>query len=115
MFCSHCGNEVNNDAVVCIHCGCSIASQKTSLKNENISNQNNISGLKIAAKILMIISTVIMGIYLIPLAWCIPMLSSYSNKIEKGEPISIGFKVCILIFVSLVAGILLLCDKENQQ
>ena len=24
MFCEKCGKEVNNDAVVCIHCGCSL-------------------------------------------------------------------------------------------
>ena len=30
MFCSKCGKEINDDAVVCIHCGCSV-NNKTSL------------------------------------------------------------------------------------
>ncbi|MBO6272096.1 TM2 domain-containing protein [bacterium] len=24
MYCSKCGNEIDNDAVVCVHCGCQI-------------------------------------------------------------------------------------------
>ena len=26
MFCTHCGKEVNDDAVVCVHCGCAVKS-----------------------------------------------------------------------------------------
>ncbi len=29
MFCKHCGKEVNENAVICVHCGCA-------LKNDNI-------------------------------------------------------------------------------
>ena len=24
MFCSHCGKEIDDDAVVCVHCGCAV-------------------------------------------------------------------------------------------
>ena len=72
-----------------------------------------VSGLATAAKVLMIISTVFMGLYIIPLAWCIPMTISYSKKLESGEPISTGFKVCTLLFVNLISGILMLCDKDQ--
>ena len=73
------------------------------------------SGMKTAAKVFMIIGTVAMGVagYLIPLAWCIPMTVSYFKKVKTGQPISTGFKVCSLLFVSLVGGILMLCDNEN--
>ncbi len=73
------------------------------------------SGLATAAKVLMIIGTIINGLtgYLIPLAWCIPMTVVYCNKLKSGEPIGTGFKVCSLLFVSLIGGILMLCDKEN--
>lgn len=37
----------------------------------------------------------------------------YFKKLKRGEPIGTAFKVCSLIFVSLVAGILMLCDKDN--
>lgn len=28
MFCPKCGKEVNNDAVICVHCGCSLEERK---------------------------------------------------------------------------------------
>lgn len=70
------------------------------------------TGMKKAAKILMIISTVLLGLYIIPLAWCIPMTVSYCNKVKAGQPVSTGFKVCCLLFVSVVGGILMLCDQD---
>lgn len=71
------------------------------------------SGLSVAAKVFMIISTVVYGLYIIPLAWCLPMTISYSKKIKNGEPVSTGFKVCTLLFVNLIADILMLCDNNN--
>ena len=35
MFCSKCGKEINDEAVVCIHCGCAIENKKVSLANSN--------------------------------------------------------------------------------
>ena len=73
------------------------------------------SGLITATKIFMIIGTVIMGItgFLVPLAWCIPMTVIYFKKIERGEPLSVAFKVCSLLFVSLLAGIFMFIDNEQ--
>ena len=28
MYCKNCGNEINPNAVVCIHCGCAVEQQK---------------------------------------------------------------------------------------
>ncbi|MGI6594970.1 MAG: hypothetical protein ACOX24_07880 [Christensenellales bacterium] len=71
------------------------------------------SSLKKIAKAFMIVGTVVMGLYLIPLIWCLPMTISYSKKIEKGEEVSAGFKICTLLFVNMVAGILMLADNEK--
>ena len=73
-----------------------------------------ISGLLIAAKVLMIISTVLLGFIIIPLAWTIPMTITYCKKLGKGEQIGIGFKICSLIFVSTIGGILMLCDTSQM-
>ncbi len=32
-FCSKCGKEINNDAVVCVHCGCSASNLNTPQDN----------------------------------------------------------------------------------
>ena len=103
-YCNHCGKEINDDAVICINCGCS--TQNNELKKSN--------SLQIAAQVFMIISTIYWGFFLIPLAWCIPMTVALSNKIKSGEQISTGFKVCILLFVNIISGILLLCDTNNK-
>ena len=36
MFCSKCGNEIANEAVVCIHCGCAVNSSTHATANEDI-------------------------------------------------------------------------------
>ena len=30
MFCSKCGKEINEEAVVCVHCGCAVENKKVS-------------------------------------------------------------------------------------
>lgn len=52
--------------------------------------------------------------YALPLAWCIPMTVSVHKKLSNKEPISVALKVCTLIFVNQISGILLLCMDENQ-
>ncbi len=38
----------------------------------------------------------------------------YCEKIKNKEPISLIFKICTLIFVSRIAGILMLCADELE-
>ncbi len=126
MYCKNCGHQVDDKAVVCIHCGClTDAGEKLNLSQHfqvptqeehnqtNMSTSNN-NTLGTIAKVFMIISCVFMGLYIIPLFWTIPMTVSLSNKLKNNEPISTGFKVCILLFVNTISGILLLCMKDNN-
>ena len=104
-YCTKCGNELIDEAVVCTKCGCAV-------NYNSIPDTNKKSELSTIAKIFMIIGTVMMGFYIIPLAWCIPMTISYCNKLKNGQQISTAFKVCCLLFVSLVGGVLMLCDNN---
>jgi len=70
--------------------------------------------LQTVALVFMILGCIATGWCLIPLIWTVPMTVSYNRKTKNGEPISVGFKVCALLFVNLIAGILMLCDSENQ-
>lgn len=108
-FCTHCGREIMEEAVVCPGCGCSVAAASVATAAPVAKS----SGLATAAKVFMVLGTIIMGIYLIPLAWCIPMTVTYFNKVKNNQPVGTGFKVCCLLFVSLLGGIFMLCDKEN--
>lgn len=70
--------------------------------------------MRLAAFVLCVICTVAMGFMIIPLAWCIPMTISV-YKYYKGETdLSIGFRICVLLFVSVISGILLLVDTETS-
>ena len=108
-YCSKCGAEMMDEAVFCVKCGCAV---ENSVIFRPASRK---SGAVTAAKVFMIIGTVLMALctYCIALAWCLPLTIIYFNKIKRGEPISTGFKVCSLLFVSMIAGILMLCDNNN--
>ena len=44
MFCSKCGKEINDEAVVCVHCGCATANYQQDNKQKEqpiIINNNN--------------------------------------------------------------------------
>lgn len=135
-YCIHCGNQILSEAVVCPKCGSSVGKNK-----RNISEADKSRVLKLAAKIFMLIavgSCIANGVgamlsstwfmlgggsfvishaifsSLIPLAWIVPMTMHYFKATKNNQPISIGFKVCSLIFVSFIAGILMLCDGNNK-
>ena len=70
--------------------------------------------LRLIAFILNIVSTVSVGWLLIPLAWMIPM-TVISYGIYKGtKKNTTAFGVCMLIFVNLVSGILLLVSTRDD-
>lgn len=102
-YCTHCGNQLIDEAICCTGCGCAV---------EPLTVQKGPSTLAIVAKIFMIISCVASGFSLIPLCWTIPMTIHYCNAIKNNEKVGVGFKVCSLLFVNVVAGILMLCDND---
>lgn len=102
-YCSHCGNEMIDEAYVCVKCGC---------RATNASDTSDI--IETVIKVFMIIGCVTYGVALIPLAWCIPMTVSVFRSFREKRPIGIGMKVCTLLFVNIVAGICLLCLDDNK-
>lgn len=106
-YCAHCGSEILDEAVMCPHCGCKVENEQQ--------NETN-STLAIVIKVFMILGTIAVGLatWLIGLAWCIPMTLSVNRKLDNHEPITTGFKVCVLLFVNLIAGILLLCMHDDN-
>lgn len=108
-YCQSCGAEVHENAVICTKCGCSVA-QNTPTPTADAGKD----GLAIAAKIFLILGCVAQGWLLIPLAWCLPITISICGKMKRGEAVGTGLKVCSLLFVNLIAGILLLCRSDEK-
>lgn len=67
-----------------------------------------------AAKVFMVIACISAGLALIPLCWMIPMTVHYFHAVRDKRHVGVGFKVCSLLFVNLLAGIFMLCAKEDQ-
>lgn len=111
-FCSKCGKEMVDEAVVCPSCGCSVENEKKAT-NENAANGGN-DGLAVAAKVFLILGCVAQGWLLLPLAWCLPITISICNKMKYNQPVGTGLKVCALLFVNLIGGILLLCRSDEK-
>ena len=78
-YCNKCGKEVNDYAVVCIHCGCSIRKPTTNIK----SNSNNVAirdNLILVSIIWMLLSKIYWEV--------VPMLGGQSLFYEIGYPIN---------------------------
>ena len=106
-FCQKCGKEIMDEAVICPGCGCSVT-------REVEKTDGGKDGLATAAKIFLILGCIAQGWMLLPLAWCLPITISACGKMKRGEPVGTGLKVCALLFVSLLGGILLLCRSDEK-
>lgn len=109
MFCKKCGKEIEEGVKFCPSCGESV--EETIVKAEVVGKEEH-STMKLIAFIFAIIATITSAAAIIPLCWTIPMTVSIYKAYENEKDLSTGFKVCTLIFLSLVSGILLLCDED---
>ncbi len=129
-YCTKCGAELFDDAVLCMKCGCAVESDAVEKKPAVVKCKG--TGLRTAAMVLMIVSVSIavvglilavalarsgLGVAFLPVgvlfAWQFPMLVYLMIKRKNNESIGVAFKVCTLIFVSVPAGIFLLCDSNE--
>ena len=120
-YCYNCDQQLKDDAKVCTWCGCEIGpkgktvrSLRNSFDTKNIIKYPIENGCTAWAKFFMVLGIIcdLFTMTPISLLWTIPMTVSYFSKIRNGEVLSVAFKVCSLLFVSGVAGILMLCDPE---
>ena len=111
-FCVKCGAELMDEAVICVKCGCYV--ENNAFSQSEVQNLPKKSGLSTAAKVFMVLGTIILSLWTfgIALAWCLPLTIIYFKKVNKGEPIGVGFKICSLLFVSQLGGFLMLCDNK---
>ena len=115
MYCTNCGQKLNENDKFCTNCGAKILNYTNVNSNYNQnSNVQTDKGLSTIIKVFLIIGCVASGSLLIPLIWTIPMTVTYFNASKNGTPVSLGFKICTLIFVSQIAGILMLLEKDQK-
>ena len=110
-YCTYCGNEMHDDAVICVKCGREVRKLTQPVNTDYVRSKDDTMATVI--KVFMIIGCVSMGGFLLPLAWCIPMTISVWKKLDNHEPIGMGLKICSLLFVNLIAGICMLCMSDD--
>lgn len=106
-FCQKCGKEILDETVICPGCGCDVS-------RSDAKTNGGSDGLAVASKIFLILGCIAQGWMLIPLAWCLPITISVCGRMKRGEEVGTGLKVCSLLFVSLIGGILLLCRSDKK-
>jgi len=144
-YCSHCGSQLKEGADFCVNCGCRAtpepSNQAKSVNKDKILTMIAQVFMVMTCAEVGIIALVFIGlanlvgmvsvysaefffviffitlafVSLVPLAWCIPMTVYLFKSAKENKPVSMTYKICTLIFVNIVAGILLLCRKESDE
>lgn len=110
-FCQKCGHEIMDGETVCPNCGATVGGQAP--VKATPAPQVGLTTIELVAFVFMIIGTIAMAFAIIPLVWCIPMTIHAKKAMDDHQKIGVGFKVCTLLFVSLIGGILLLVRDES--
>ncbi len=113
-YCPKCGSEVDDSNVYCPKCGTRIDGVVEEVVDPQPEYNETSRALRMVAFVFMIIGTISTGIFLLPLIWCIPMTVYYYHAYTENRHVGIAFKVCALLFVNLIAGILMLVDEAYQ-
>lgn len=110
-FCQKCGHEIMDGETACPNCGAPVGGQAP--VKATPAPQVGLTTIELVAFVFMIIGTIAMAFAIIPLVWCIPMTIHAKKAMDDHQKIGVGFKVCTLLFVSLIGGILLLVRDES--
>ena len=116
-YCTHCGAQIDDDAFYCPKCG-SLCNKRFSPESEQSvpgSIKSRDKDLMTVAYIFCLISTIFWGFLIIPLLWMVPLTASLRHKINNVKPIGVAFKVIIILFVSFIAGIILLIGDSSDE
>ena len=125
-YCTKCGAQLMDEAMICLKCGCATGAMRLPT-----AEKKRMTGLQIAATVFMCINLfayvfLIIGLailitpwlyvlYIIPFGVMVPPMIIFESKVKQGQMIGVGLKVCILLLVSLIAGILLLCERDENE
>ncbi len=111
MFCPNCGNQIDERANYCPHCGrCFNAPPPMPSGYYPPTHAQPKSHWFL--KLLMVLSCIFGFLSIIGWIWILPMTIHLFNKIERRERLSTAFKVCTILFVSVLAGIIMACSDD---
>jgi uncharacterized membrane protein YvbJ len=110
-YCKNCGAEMGDNDVFCGKCGTRVdgGPVSTSVPATVSSGDETMATI---IKVFLVLGCIVAGFTIIALAWYIPMTVSIFHSLNEHRKVSVGMKVCTLIFIGVVPGILLLCSDN---
>lgn len=126
-YCPSCGQPLEDGAAFCAECGRPVDPASPGGSGYGAAGAPNTAyngyyapaqvpykktTIQIIAEVFMILGIISSCWLLIPLAWTIPMTVAVFRRHKRHDHIGTGLKVCTLLFVNLIAGIILLCDND---
>ena len=109
-YCTKCGYQLDLKAKICDNCGCKTDDIKN---NQSSTSSSNNSSIRTVANIFVIIGAIVRCVYIVPILWAVPLTIAYFKKNNKNEKIGTGFKIAILLLVSVIGGAILLIEEDN--
>lgn len=94
MYCNHCGKEVDNKAVVCIHCGCSLEKEMKTRPEDKEAK----TGIGVVCGLFLGLIGLIIGVL------CYKEGTIARKTFMKGWGIAFGISVVAGIIVGAVYG-----------
>lgn len=85
MFCSNCGKEINDNAVICIHCGCLTSAANKVPANEDNTTTGIASPKATNALVYSILGLVLCWIPLVGLVFSIVAFGIINNALKLDE------------------------------
>lgn len=124
-YCCYCGKELLDEAVICPSCGCEVKKRSQMTANKifkliaKISAAVSVGYMALIASYVLLIfaASGMFGeglLWFIPLIWQIPLMLSVFRKIDGNEYMSQTFKICVLIFLCIPTGVMLLLIKDEE-
>jgi len=91
-YCTYCGNEIAEDAVVCLKCGCAASAVQT---GSSKAKRDSLSTLSLVGFVFS---------FLFPLVGMICSVIAYKNAQNEGDERSLGFAkagiiICTVVFL----------------
>lgn len=127
-YCPYCGATLPADAKFCIGCG----RQQTTehVVAVEAPTRHRMTGLQVATLIVQLlyigawlVPSMIYAIiwplgfllfipFLVPAGISIATLVAWYNRIRQGKSIELSFRILVILFVNLIAGIMMCFDKQ---
>lgn len=100
MYCKKCGKEINDDAVVCVHCGCAVEDKKPAVSNSQDFNTPK-TGMGVLLGLLLGLVGLLIGVLIYPEG------TVARKTFIKAWGITFGITIGVSIIIGAISGVVM--------